>query len=65
MSKRREQEVTGVTMRQLYELVRGKLESYDSATSDPDAFCQDMCCEIEKLMGIFPNIEEAVHYDPR
>jgi len=23
---------------------------------DPGAACQNMCCEIEKMMGIFPNI---------
>lgn len=45
-----------ITFEQLYKIVREKLYYFHPDTSDPDAFCQDMCCRIEEIMGIFPNI---------
>jgi hypothetical protein len=49
-------EVSGVTYRQLYDIVRRKLDWYHPDRSDPDAFCQDMCCLVEKAQGIYPNV---------
>jgi hypothetical protein len=59
-SVRGAQEIKGVTMRQLYAIVREKLDYYHPDRSDPDAFCQDMCCRIEKAMGIYPNVPGLV-----
>jgi hypothetical protein len=42
--------------RDLYAIVREKLNYFHPDRSDPDAFCQDMCVRIEKRMGIFPNV---------
>jgi hypothetical protein len=53
---RGETQISGVTYRQVYNIVREKLEYFDSDRDDPDAFCQDMCCLIEKAQGIYPNI---------
>jgi len=49
-------EIEGVTFKTLYKLVREKLDYYHPDHSDPDAFCQDLCCLIEKEMGIYPNV---------
>lgn len=43
-----------LTFAELYDLVREKLEYYRDG--DPDAFCQDLGCRIEKKMGIYPNV---------
>jgi len=51
----RAQTRVNVSFEELYKIVRRKLEYY-SHTSDPDAFCQDMCCQIERKMGIYPNV---------
>lgn len=49
-------EISGVTYRQLYDIVRRKLDYFHPDHSDPDAFCQDMCCQVEKAQGIYPNV---------
>lgn len=59
-------EIRGVTYRQLYDIVRRKLDWYHPDRSDPVAFCQDMCCQIEKIQGIYPNVDqltETTHED--
>ena len=45
-----------ITFNELYALVREKLDYFHPDHSDPDAFCQDLGCRIEKKMGIFPNV---------
>lgn len=55
----RAQTMVSISFADLYKIVCGKLEYFDPATSDPDAFCQDMCCQIEKKMGIYPNIPRS------
>lgn len=30
---------------------------------DPLALCQNFCCEVEKMMGIFPNVPELINKD--
>jgi hypothetical protein len=49
-------EIKGLEFIHLYNLVLEKLQ-YIEGDFDPDSFCQDMCCQIEKHMGIFPNLE--------
>lgn len=56
-------EIKGVTFAEVYDIVLRKLEYFHPERSDPDAFCQDMCCEIEKKMGIYPNVPELRHAD--
>ena len=55
-STRGETKIEGVTYADVYRIVRRKLDYFHPDQSDPDAFCQDMCCQIEKLQGIFPNV---------
>lgn len=59
LGERGETEIRGVTIKQVYEIVRNKLNYFDTYKSDPDAFCQDVCCRIEKRMGIYPNVPFA------
>jgi hypothetical protein len=51
--------IENVTYKQVYDLVRRKLEYFHPDKSDPDAFCQDLCCLIEKAQGIYPNVPNA------
>jgi hypothetical protein len=44
-----------LTFRDLYLIVRERLE-YVDGSFDPDAVCQNVCVEIEKKMGIYPNL---------
>lgn len=46
-----------LTFAELYEILVERVE-YISLDSDPDAVVQNMCCEIEKKMGIYPNVEK-------
>lgn len=55
-----ETEIEGVTYRQLYDIVRRQLDYFHPDRSDPDAFCQDMCCQVEKAQGIYPNVPDLV-----
>jgi hypothetical protein len=57
---RGETEISGVTYRQLYDIVRQKLDYFHPARCDPDAFCQDMCNLVEKAQGIYPNIPDEL-----
>lgn len=62
-STRGQTEIAGVTYAQLYDIVRRKLDYFHPDRSDPDAFCQDMCCQVEKAQGIFPNVPGLVATD--
>lgn len=57
--KRGETKIESVTYAQVYEIVRRKLDWFHPDRSDPDAFCQDVCCQIEKAQGIYPNVPKA------
>jgi hypothetical protein len=52
---RAQTEVKGITYEQLYKCFCMRLE-YLAENYDPDAVAQNFCCEIEKLMGIYPNV---------
>lgn len=52
-----------LTMAQVYDIIRERL-NYLQENFDPDAFCQNVCCEIEKAMGIFPNIDRLTPTAP-
>jgi hypothetical protein len=54
----RSQTIATISFADLYKIVRNKLDYYHQDRSDPDAFCQDMCCQIEKAMGIYPNVPQ-------
>jgi hypothetical protein len=64
-SVRARTEIKGVEFIHLYNLLMDKLEYFDSDRSDPDAFCQDVCAQIEKHMGIFPNLGEDYPKEPK
>lgn len=53
----RAQTKVDITFQKLYAIVWRKVIYFDRNTCDPDAFCQGMCVEIEKEMGIYPNVE--------
>lgn len=55
----RAQTRVNITFEELYDIVLEKLNYY-TPNSDPDAFCQDMCCQIEKKMGIYPNVPTRI-----
>lgn len=44
-----------IPMHELYTLIRERLE-YVKGDFDPDAVCQNICVEIEKQQGTFPNV---------
>lgn len=52
----------GVDQPELYERVENgswlhsDIYKIDGTNISPGAMCKNMCCEIEKMMGIFPNI---------
>jgi hypothetical protein len=50
--------IENVSYRDLYKIVLDKLEYYHPDRCDPEAFCQDLCCRIEKKQGIFPNVQD-------
>lgn len=54
---KRAQTKVNITFAELYKIVNTKLNYFHPDKSDPDAFCQDMCCLIEKKMGIYPNVD--------
>lgn len=39
-----------------YKLTMGDIGELDLANIDPVAVAQNVCCHIEKLMGIYPNV---------
>ena len=45
-------EIWGITFGQFYRNACDRFEYYGG---DPEAAAQNFCCEIEKMMGIFPN----------
>lgn len=59
--------IDGVNMRPRYEeackgedaaLCESDLYGFNLDRLDPIAICQNLCCEVEKAMGIFPNVPE-------
>lgn len=56
--------VAGITYSQLYDIVRARIEYFRERSSDPDAFCQNVCCEVEKAAGIYPNVPKPVRLEP-
>ncbi len=47
--------ISGLTYADVYAIIRKRLE-YVPGNFDPDAVCQAICCELEKAMGIYPNV---------
>ena len=39
-------------------LCENDLYGWDLNQLDPMAICQNLCCEVERLMGIYPNVPE-------
>lgn len=61
--------ISGKDMRPLYEeackgemaaLCESDLYGFDLDDLDPMAICQNLCCEVEKAMGIYPNVPGLV-----
>jgi hypothetical protein len=53
--------VASITYAELYNIIRECLEHADGHFDfDPDAVCQNICCEVEEKMGIFPNVDGVV-----
>lgn len=59
--------ISGKDMCPLYEeankgekavLCENDLYGFDLDRLDPMAICQNLCCEVERVMGIFPNVPE-------
>lgn len=48
--------IVSLPMHQLYNLIRDRLE-YAKLDGDPDALCQNICVEVEKQLGTYPNLE--------
>lgn len=46
-------------------LCEADLYGWNLDALDPMAIAQNLCCEVERLMGIFPNIEPLVDLDPQ
>jgi hypothetical protein len=63
ISARGRQEISKITMSELYQIIGERLQYYSSGYSDPDAFCQNVCCEVEKAMGIYPNVPKITEDD--
>jgi hypothetical protein len=57
MGKRGDTEINGVTFHQIYDLMVNRVVYYRHGSTDPEAFAQNICCQIEKLMGIYPNVD--------
>jgi len=47
--------IIAIPMHELYAIIRARLE-YVKGDFDPDAVCQNICVEIEKYQGTFPNL---------
>jgi len=63
------QTIDGVNMLPFYEearkgenavLCENDLYGFNLDKLDPIAVCQNLCCEIEKIMGIFPNVPDLL-----
>jgi hypothetical protein len=57
--------VKGLTMRDVSDCIRRgfALATTEHDSVDPVAVAQNACCEIEKMMGIFPNLPSGVGDD--
>jgi len=53
-----------VTISDIYKIVLERLQYYHPDRCDPDAFCQAVCCEIEKKNGTYPNVPGLERSDP-
>ncbi len=55
---RRGSAVINLPMAKVYEIVKARIENMcmGEQSIDPDAVCQNVCVEIEKAMGTYPNI---------
>ena len=60
LGTRGETEIKGISFKDMYELVLARIEYFHPDKCDPDAFCQNICCEIEKKMGIYPNVPKLI-----
>lgn len=67
------QTINGVDMRPLYEeackgenavLCENDLYGFDLDKLDPMAIVQNLSCEVERAMGIFPNVPELTESEP-
>lgn len=57
----RGQQVVSIPMHKLYGIIHDRLEFASKLPNiDVDAICQNACVEVEKAMGIFPNIGEVL-----
>lgn len=63
------QRISGINTRPFYEealkgeagvLAENDLYGWSHDELDPMAVVQNLCCEIEKIMGIFPNVPDLV-----
>lgn len=61
--------IDGVNMRPRYEeadkgenaaLCENDLYGFNLDRLDPMAICKNLCCEVERLMGIYPNVPELM-----
>lgn len=61
------QEIKGVNLRPRYDeagkgegavLCENDLYGFDLDKLDPVAIVQNLCCEVERIMGIYPNVPE-------
>jgi len=43
-------------MHELYALIYARAQYVKGI--DPDAFAQNLCCEVEKQQGTYPNVEQ-------
>jgi hypothetical protein len=57
---RRGKTVVSLPMWKLYQIVRDRIEymCVNKGSIDPDAVCQNVGVEVEKAMGIYPNVEK-------
>lgn len=65
--------IDGVNMRPRYEeaekgenavLCENDLYGFNLDRLDPMAICQNLSCEVERLMGIYPNVPQLVVKEP-
>lgn len=58
LGERGQTEIKGITYQQLYEMLVERVLYYRHGQTDPEAFAQNVCVQVEKLMGIFPNVKK-------
>jgi hypothetical protein len=55
--ERGETEIKGITYNQMFDLLVSRVVYYRHGKTDPEAFAQNVCCHVESLMGIYPNVK--------